>query len=254
MKTIIITGGTSGIGLNIANFFYEKNYNVAIAGISNQSALGKLKKKFDTDKSLILNLDLIKNNNIKKFVNLTKKKFNTIDVLVNCAGLQYVAPICKFSDKIWDYIININLKTPFKMTKEVLPIMRKNNWGRIINISSVHGAIASQFKAAYVSSKHGLVGLTKVVALETAKENITCNAIAPGFVDTELVKKQIKKLSKQKKISFQKASNSLIKEKHPSMNFVKKNDVSSLAFYLTTNEASQITGSNLIIDGGWTAQ
>jgi 3-hydroxybutyrate dehydrogenase len=254
MKTIIITGGTSGIGLNIANFFYDKNYNVAIAGISNQSALGKLKKKFDTDKSLILNLDLIKNNNIKKFVNLTKKKFNTIDVLVNCAGLQHVAPICKFSDKTWDYIININLKTPFKMTKEVLPIMRKNNWGRIINISSVHGAIASQFKAAYVSSKHGLVGLTKVVALETAKENITCNAIAPGFVDTELVKKQIKKISKQKKISFQKASNSLIKEKHPSMNFIKKNDVSSLAFYLTTNEASQITGSNLIIDGGWTAQ
>ena len=254
MKTIIITGGTSGIGLNIANFFYNKNYNIAIAGISSKSTVRKLKKKFDKNKSLILNLDLIKNNNIKKFVNLTKRKFKSIDVLINCAGLQHVAPICNFSDKIWDYIININLKTPFKMTKEVLPIMRKNNWGRIINISSVHGAIASQFKAAYVSSKHGLVGLTKVVALETAKENITCNAIAPGFVDTELVKKQIKKISKKKKISFQKASDSLIKEKHPSMNFVKKNDVSSLAFYLTTIEASQITGSNLIIDGGWTAQ
>ena len=204
MKTIIITGGTSGIGLNIANFFYNKNYNIAIAGISSKSTVRKLKKKFDKNKSLILNLDLIKNNNIKKFVNLTKRKFKSIDVLINCAGLQHVAPICNFSDKIWDYIININLKTPFKMTKEVLPIMRKNNWGRIINISSVHGAIASQFKAAYVSSKHGLVGLTKVVALETAKENITCNAIAPGFVDTELVKKQIKKISKKKKLVFKK--------------------------------------------------
>ena len=254
IKTVIITGGTSGIGLNLANFFYKKNFNISIVGIADKSTINNLKSKFDVKKSLIINLDLVKKNNIKKFVKLTTKKFKKIDILINCAGLQHVAPICKFSDKIWDYIININLTTPFKMIKEVLPIMRNNRWGRIINISSVHGTIASQFKSGYVSSKHGLVGLTKVVALETARENITCNAIAPGFVDTDLVKKQILDISKKKKISFKKVSDSLLREKHPSMNFVKKDDVSSLAYYLTTNEAAQITGSNLIIDGGWTSQ
>ncbi len=254
MKTIIITGGTSGIGLDIAYFFYRKNFNVAIVGLIKKSNLIRLEKKFNTKKSLILNLDLIKKKNIKHFVNLSRKKFGKVDILVNCAGLQHVAPICKFSDKIWENIININLSTPFKMIKEVLPIMRKNKWGRIINISSVHGAVASQFKSGYVSSKHGLVGLTKVVALETAKENITCNSIGPGFVDTELVKKQINEIAKKKGKSFKKISNDLLKEKHPSMNFIKKNDVSSLVYYLTTNEASQITGSNLIIDGGWTAR
>jgi len=254
MKTVIITGGTSGIGLNLANFFYNRNFNVAIAGLANKSTINNLKKKFMINKSLILNLDLIKKTNIKKFVKLTNKKFKKVDVLINCAGLQHVAPVCKFSDKLWDCIIAINLTTPFKMIKETLPIMRKNKWGRIINISSVHGSVASQFKSGYVSSKHGLVGLTKVIALETAKENITCNAISPGFVDTELVKKQIKNLSKKKGVSFNKISNNLLKEKHPSMNFIKKDDVSSLAYYLTTNQASQITGSNLIIDGGWTAQ
>ena len=254
IKTIIITGGTSGIGLDIAKYFYKKNYNIAIAGIIKNSLLNSLKKKFSNKKSLILNLDLIKRKNIKKFVFLSRKKFKRIDVLINCAGRQHVAPLCNFSDKIWEYIISINLNTPFFMIKETLPIMRKNNWGRIINISSVHGSIASENKSGYVSSKHGLVGLTKVVALETAKENITCNAIGPGFVMTELVKKQIKKLAKKDKIIFKKAEANLIKEKHPSKNFIKKNDVSSLVYYLTSDEASQITGSNLIIDGGWTAQ
>lgn len=253
MKTIIITGGTSGIGLDIANFFYKKKYNIAIAGVLTKSQLIKLKKIYSINQSLILNLDLIKKNNIKKFIKLSKKKFNKIDILVNCAGKQHVSPICKFSDKIWEYIININLNTPFKMIKEVLPIMRKNKWGRIINISSAHGIVASHFKAGYVSSKHGLVGLTKVVALETAKENITCNAIGPGFVDTDLVQEQIKKLAFQKSISLKKAKNSLL-IKHATNNFVKKKDISSLVYYLTTDEASQITGSNLIIDGGWTAQ
>ena len=254
MKTVIITGGTSGIGLNIANYFYKKKFNVAIVGLANKSTISKLKKIFNDNQSLILSSDLIKKKNIVNAVKLTKNKFKRVDVLINCAGLQHVAPVCKFSDKIWEYIININLNTPFKMIKEVLPIMRKNNWGRIINISSVHGAVGSHFKAGYVSSKHGLVGLTKVVALETAKENITCNAIGPGFVDTELVRKQIKNISKKKGISLKKTSDNLLREKHPSMNFVKKDDVSSLAYYLTTHEASQITGSNLIIDGGWTAQ
>ncbi len=253
MKTVIVTGGTSGIGLNLAEYFYNRNFNISLAGKCNLGLLKKLKKKFNIKKSLIFNLDLTKKKNIIKFVTKTSRKFRKIDVLINCAGLQHVSPVCNFSDKMWENIININLNTPFKIIKEVLPIMRKNKWGRIINISSAHGIVASQNKSGYVSSKHGLVGLTKVIALETAKENITCNAIGPGFVDTELVQKQIRKMSYKKKISLKKAQNSLL-DKHASSDFVKKEDVSSLAYYLTTNQASQITGSNLIIDGGWTAQ
>ena len=254
MKTILITGGTSGIGLDIAKYFYKKNFNISIVGMGKTTLINQIKKKFDKKKSLVQSLDLTKSKNVKKFVEQTKKKFKKIDVLVNCAGRQHVAPVTKFSDQIWEYIITLNLTTPFKMIKAVLPIMRKNRWGRIINISSVHGKVASKFKSGYVSSKHGLVGLTKVIALETAEENITCNAIGPGFVLTELVTKQIKKIAKKKKISFNKAKKDIISEKHPSKIFVNKNDVSKMVYYLTTDEASQITGSNLIIDGGWSAQ
>ena len=254
MKTILITGGTSGIGLDIAKYFYKKNFNISIVGMGKTTLINQIKKKFDKKKSLVQSLDLTKSKNVKKFVEQTKKKFKKIDVLVNCAGRQHVAPVTKFSDQIWEYIITLNLTTPFKMIKAVLPIMRKNRWGRIINISSVHGKVASKFKSGYVSSKHGLVGLTKVIALETAEENITCNAIGPGFVLTELVTEQIKKIAKKKKISFNKAKKDIISEKHPSKIFVNKNDVSKMVYYLTTDEASQITGSNLIIDGGWSAQ
>ncbi len=254
MKTIIITGGTSGIGLDMAKFFYKKNFNISIAGKANILTIKKIRKLFNSKRSLIFNFDLLKDKNINKFISITKKKFKKIDVLINCAGKQHVSPITQFSNQIWSYIINLNLTTPFKMIKCVLPIMRKNKWGRIINISSVHGKVASKYKAGYVSSKHGLVGLTKVVALETAEENITCNSIGPGFVLTELVTNQIKQIAKKNKTSFKSASKKILKEKHPSMQFVEKNDVSSLAYYLTTNEAEQITGSNLIIDGGWSSQ
>ena len=254
MRTIIITGGTSGIGLDIAKFFYKKNYNISIAGLINKNEMKKIKLLFNSNRSIVMNANLLNKKNLYKFVKNTTQKFKKIDVLVNCAGRQHVAPITKFTDNIWEYIIELNLTTPFRMIKEVLPIMRRNKWGRIINISSVHGKVASKNKSGYVSSKHGLVGLTKVVALETAEENITCNAIGPGFVLTELVIKQIKKIANDRKISFNKAKKDLIKEKHPSMEFIKKNDVSSMAYFLTTNEAEQITGSNMIMDGGWSVQ
>lgn len=254
MRTIIITGGTSGIGLDIAKFFYKKNYNISIAGLINKNEMKKIKLLFNSNRSIVMNANLLNKKNLYKFVKNTTKKFKKIDVLVNCAGRQHVAPITKFTDDIWEYIIELNLTTPFRMIKEVLPIMRRNKWGRIINISSVHGKVASKFKSGYVSSKHGLVGLTKVVALETAEENITCNSIGPGFVLTELVNDQIKKISKKRKVSFDKAKKDIISEKHPSKKFVDKSDVSKMVYYLTTDEAAQITGSNLIIDGGWSAQ
>ena len=253
-KTILVTGGSGIIGFSIVKYFYEKNYNVVIVGLESKKKISKIKKILNPIKSLIFNVELTKVKNIEKIIKTTIKKFKSIDVLVNCAGIQFVAPIEDYPEKIWRKMIDINLTTPFLMIKNILPFMRKNKFGRIINIASTHGLVASVNKSAYTASKHGLVGLTKVVALETAKENITCNAIGPGFVMTELVKKQIKKLAKKDKMSFKKAEANLIKEKHPSKNFIKKNDVSSLVYYLTSDEASQITGSNLIIDGGWTAQ
>ena len=150
--------------------------------------------------------------------------------------------------------MDINLTTPFLMTKEVLPVMRKNKFGRIINIASTHGLIASVNKSAYTATKHGLVGLTKVTALETAKENITCNSVCPGFVLTGLIQDQIDLIAKKKKFSHQRARVELLKEKQPSLQFIKKNDVASLIYYLSSEAANQITGSNIPIDGAWTSQ
>ncbi len=160
----------------------------------------------------------------------------------------------KYPEKIWRNMMDINLTTPFLFTKELLPLMRKNKWGRIINISSTHGLIGSIKKSAYTASKHGLVGLTKVTALETAKENITCNAICPGFVLTRLIQDQIDFVAKEKKISISKAEIELLREKQPSLHFIKKNQIASLINFLISEDASQITGASINIDGGWIAQ
>ena len=208
----------------------------------------------DVDRTLIFNTELTKASNLDKIVKATVKKFKSIDVLVNCAGIQFVSPIEKYPEKIWRKMMDINLTTPFLMTKAVLPIMRKNKFGRIINIASTHGLIASVNKSAYTASKHGLVGLTKVVALETAKENITCNSICPGFVLTELIQDQIDTVAKKKKISNKKAEIELLREKQPSLDFVKKEDVASMIYFLSQDSANQITGANIPIDGAWTSQ
>ncbi|NDE64878.1 MAG: SDR family NAD(P)-dependent oxidoreductase, partial [Proteobacteria bacterium] len=168
-KTILVTGSTSGIGLAITEKFYGEYYNVVIVGKAKTIVINKLKKNFDKDRSLILNLDLTKVNNIKKLISAANKKFKKIDVLVNCAGMQVVSPLDKYPEDIWRKLVDINLNAAFYMTKYILPVMRKNKWGRIINIASTHGLIGSVNKSAYTASKHGIVGLTKVTALETAK-------------------------------------------------------------------------------------
>jgi 3-hydroxybutyrate dehydrogenase len=253
-KTILVTGSTSGIGLAITEKFYSEFYNVVIVGKVKLTVINKLKKNFDKDRSLILNLDLTKVNNIKKLIILAKKKFKKIDVLVNCAGMQAVSPIDKYSEDIWRKLLDINLNVAFYMTKYALPIMRKNNWGRIINIASTHGLIGSVNKSAYTASKHGIVGLTKVTALETAKENITCNSICPGFVLTELIQDQIDTIAKKFKLSNAKAQIQLLKDKQPSLRFVQKSHIADLIYFLCSDSASEITGANIPIDGGWTAQ
>lgn len=253
-KTILVTGGAGIIGFSIIQYFYQNNYNVIIAGLNSKKNTKKIKKNLDRKRLLFFNIELTRSNNIKKIIRDSVKKFKTIDVLVNCAGIQFVSPIDKYPEKIWRKMIDINLTVPFLMTKAVLPVMRKNKFGRIINISSTHGLIGSINKSAYTATKHGLVGLTKVTALETARENITCNSVCPGFVLTELIQDQIDFIAKKKNFSNQKAEVELLREKQPSLQFIKKNDVASLIYYLSSEAANQITGSNIPIDGAWTSQ
>ena len=252
-KTILVTGSTGVIGLAITEHFYKKGYNVIVNGQCKPSQLMAVKKKFRSSRALFFNNDLTKTSNIKKIVKAGVKKFKKIDVLVNCAGIQYVEQIDKYPEKIWRKMMDINLTTPFLFIKEILPIMRKNNWGRIINIASTHGLIASEKKSAYTASKHGLVGMSKVVALETAKEKITCNSICPGFVLTELIQDQIDVIAKKNKISIKKAEVELLREKQPSLKFVKKEQIAKLIDFLCTESASEITGTSLSIDGAWTS-
>ena len=253
-KTILVTGSTGAIGLTVSEYFYSKGYNVIINGKCKLSQLKSVKKKFNSKRALFFNIDLTKSSNVKKIINATIKKFKSIDVLVNCAGIQYVESIDKYPEKIWRNMMDINLTTPYLFIKETLPIMRKNKWGRIINIASTHGLIASKKKSAYTATKHGLVGLSKVVALETAEENITCNSICPGFVLTELIQDQIDVIAKNKNLSNNEAKIELLKEKQPSLNFIKKDQIAKLIYFLCSKDASEITGSAISIDGSWTAQ
>jgi 3-hydroxybutyrate dehydrogenase len=253
-KTILVTGGSGVIGSSILELFYKKGFNVIAAGIANKTIIGQQQKKFHSSRSLLLNTDLTGSTNVKKVVGKSIKKFKKIDILVNCAGIQFVMPIEKYPEKIWRKMMEINLTTPFLFTKEILPLMRKNKWGRIINIASTHGLIGSVNKSAYTASKHGLVGLTKVTALETASEPITCNSLCPGFVLTELIQDQIVTVSKKKNIPIQEAGIEMLREKQPSLKFVKKEDVAAMIYFLCSKEADQITGSNISLDGAWTAQ
>jgi 3-hydroxybutyrate dehydrogenase len=253
-KTILVTGGSGVIGSSILELFYKKGFNVIAAGIANKTIIGQQLKKFNSKRSLLLNTDLTGTTNVKKVVGTSIKKFKKIDILVNCAGIQFVMPIEKYPEKIWRKMMEINLTTPFLFTKEILPIMRKNKWGRIINIASTHGLIGSVNKSAYTASKHGLVGLTKVTALETAAEPITCNSLCPGFVLTELIQDQIVTVAKKKNIPIQEAKIEMLREKQPSLKFVKKEDVAAMIYFLCSKQSEQITGANISIDGAWTAQ
>ena len=253
-KTILVTGGTGVIGLSIIDLFYKKGFNVIAAGLSKIQNIKSFNRKFSPKRSLLLNMELTKSSNVKKVVRATVKKFKKIDALVNCAGIQFVMPIEKYPEKIWRQMMDINLTTPFLFTKEILPIMRKHKWGRIVNIASTHGIIGSANKSAYTASKHGLVGLTKVTALETAEDSITCNSLCPGFVLTELIQDQIDVVAKKKNIPIQDAGIEMLREKQPSLKFVKKEDIAAMIYFLCSKQADQITGSNISLDGAWTAR
>ena len=181
------------------------------------------------------------------------ENFGSINILINNAGIQYVSPIETFPNEKWEHIVDVNLSAVFMTSKYAIPNMKKNKFGRIINISSAHGIVGSANKAAYVAAKHGVVGLTKSIAIELANENITANAICPGWVMTPLVEKQIQKISEDKSISYEEAERLLLIEKQPMLKFTKPEDIGALALFLCSHNSSTMTGSIVTMDAGWTA-
>lgn len=253
-RTALVTGSTSGIGLGIARALAQAGANIVLNGFGDAEPIrAGLEKEFGVtvwhDGS-----DLSKPEGVRAMVAQAAAKAGTIDILVNNAGIQHTAPVTEFPQEKWDTILALMLTAPFVAIQEVLPIMRKGGWGRIINIASVHGLVASVNKAAYVSAKHGLVGLTRVVGLETAREAITCNAICPGFVLTPLIQKQIDDIAAKEGISKEAAQERLLQVKQPSVEFANPADIGQLALFLCSDAARQMTGAAYTIDGGWTAQ
>ena len=250
MKNILITGGAGGIGLEIVHYFEKKNFNIIIL---DKTLKKDFKKNFKKIKKNIFyfEVDLLEIKKTEKKIQQIISKFKTIDILINCAGIQYISEIENFPTNEWRKVIDINLTSSFITSKNIIPVMKKNNSGRIINISSVHGLVASENKSAYVASKHGLIGLTKAIALELSKTKITCNAISPGWVLTPLVEKQIKKLASKNKTSIEIEKKNLLFEKHPNQKFVSGKEIASLVNFLISKDAQNITGSSYSIDGGW---
>ncbi len=256
-KNALVTGSTSGIGLAIAKALAGQGANVIINGFGEADAIEKERAGLEKDygvKAWYNGADLSKPEGVKGMIADAAAKAGSVDILVNNAGIQHTAPVAEFPQDKWDFILALMLTAPFVAIKEVLPLMRKNGFGRIVNIASVHGLVASENKAAYVSAKHGLVGLTKVVGLETAKEPITCNAICPGFVLTPLIKKQIDDIAAKEGIAQDKARERLLQGKQPSNEFVTPEEVGDLIVFLCSDSAKMLTGAAYTIDGGWTAQ
>jgi 3-hydroxybutyrate dehydrogenase len=256
-KTVLITGSTSGIGRAIAEGFAAKNANIILNGIESitevDTILGEMSRKTQ-GKVVYERANMADPEAIEQLMANVFEKFGAIDILINNACVQHVSPIESFPVEKWDLILSLGLSSAFHTIRHALPKMREKGWGRIINIASAHGLVASEQKAAYVAAKHGVVGLTKVVALEAALDNITCNAICPGWVLTPLVQKQIEAKAEKMGVSLEEAQHDLLHEKQPSMTFVKPEDLAAFALFLSSDAAAQITGSAMTMDGGWVSR
>lgn len=256
-KTALVTGSTSGIGLGMARALAAQGCNIMLNGFGEAGAIENIRASLEKEHSVRAayhGADLSQPEQIADLVEITLRTFGSVDVLCNNAGIQFVAPIEEFPPERWDQIIAVNLSSAFHTIRHALPHMRRAGWGRIINTASAHGLVASVNKVAYVAAKHGIVGLTKVVALETAGSGITCNAIAPGWVRTELVEKQITARAQQLGLSQEEAAVSLLAEKQPSKQFVSVEQLGGIVVFLCSEAAAQITGATIASDGGWTAQ
>jgi 3-hydroxybutyrate dehydrogenase len=249
-KRAVVTGSTSGIGLGIARALAAQGARVMVNGFGDAATLAALKKEF----AAYSMADMSKPDQIRVMIDDANAKLGGVDILVNNAGIQHTASVEDFPAERWDAILAINLSSNFHAIAAVLPQMKQRNWGRIINIASTHGLVASVQKSAYVAAKHGVVGLTKVVALETAKTGITCNAICPGWVLTPLVQKQVDARAAQLKVSQEEAKVGLLSEKTPSQQFTTPEQLGALAVFLCSPAADNLRGAALPVDGGWTAQ
>jgi 3-hydroxybutyrate dehydrogenase len=254
-KTAIITGSTSGIGLGIATGFAKAGVNVVINGLGDPAAVETERKNLESlgIKALYSPADMTKPDQIKKMIDDAAKKFGSVDIIVNNAGIQNVSPVEDFPPEKWDAILAINLSSSFHMTKHAVPLMKKSGWGRIINIASAHGLVASPFKSAYVAAKHGVVGFTKSVALEVAQNNITVNAICPGYVWTPLVQNQVKDTAKARGMTEEQVIKDVLLAAQWTKKFVTVEQIADLSLFLCGDAAENITGAAIAIDGGWTA-
>jgi len=252
-KTALVTGSTSGIGLGIAKALAAQGANIVMNGFGDTEGPQAEIKALGVQVAYH-GADMSKPSDIEAMHAFAQKTFGGVDILVNNAGIQHVAPVEDFPVERWDAIIAINLSSAFHTTRLALPDMQKKNWGRIINVASVHGLVASAQKSAYVAAKHGIVGLTKVTALENATRNVTCNAICPGWVLTPLVQKQVDAKAAAMKISNEEATKLLLGEKEPSMQFTTPEELGALAVFFCSDAAKNVRGVAWNMDGGWAAQ
>jgi 3-hydroxybutyrate dehydrogenase len=255
-KVSLVTGSTSGIGLGIAHALAAAGSDVVLNGFGVAVEIGKTKDHISSRYGVNASYspaDMTRPEAIAEMIAATLAEHGRLDVLVNNAGIQHVAPLDQFPIEKWDQILSINLSSAFHTMRLALPAMRKNGFGRIINIASAHGLVASPFKAAYVAAKHGIVGLTKVAALETAEEGITCNAICPGYVYTPLVEAQIDGQAKAHGISREQVVRDVLLAQQPNKRFATVEELGALAVFLASDAAASITGIALPVDGGWTA-
>ena len=252
-KTALVTGSTSGIGLAIAKSLAQQGANIVLNGFGD-SAAPKAEVEALGVRAEYHGADMSKPGQIEDMMKFAASKFGRVDILVNNAGIQHVAKVEDFPTERWDAIIAINLTSAFHTTRLAIPAMREANWGRVINIASAHGLVASAQKSAYVAAKHGVVGLTKAVALETATTGVTVNAICPGWVLTALVQKQIDDRAAREGITVAQAQNDLLGEKQPSLQFTTVEQLGGLAVFLCSPAADQVRGQAWAMDGGWTAQ
>jgi 3-hydroxybutyrate dehydrogenase len=256
-KVALVTGSTSGIGLGLAQALAEQGADIMLNGFGDGAELAALRQSLGRVHGIRVGYsgaDLSKPGEVSTMVEQATAGLGRVDILVNNAGIQFTAPVQEFPADRWDAILAINLSAVFHAIRAVLPQMLSRNWGRVINIASTHGLVASTHKAAYVAAKHGVLGLTKVVALETATTGVTCNAICPGWVLTPLVQKQIDELAAREGLKPDAARKRLLAEKQPSQEFVTPEQLGALAVFLCSDAAAQIRGTALPVDGGWTAQ
>lgn len=256
-KTAVVTGSTSGIGFGIAKALAAHGANVMMNGLGERDAIDQAVaavQDLGSGQVVYSPADMREPSQIEDMILQTRKHLGAVDILINNAGIQFVAPIAEFPVDKWDEIIAINLSAAFHTIRAVTPMMVSAKWGRIINIASLHALVASPYKAAYVAAKHGIAGLTKVAALELATRNITVNAIAPGYVETQLVLNQVADTARVRGITEQEVVQDVMLAAQPSKKFVTVDEIANLVLFLCSDAATSITGSILPIDGGWSAQ